>query len=175
MHAVAPEPVKLVVGTLYSSPEPLKESVRILQQCYGPTDMESVPFNFTVSDYYFPEMGSPLFRKFYSFAALIQPDRLAAIKTACNEIEDSLRTGGKRNVNLDPGYLDYDKLVLASAKYNGSKVYLAHGIWADLTLHYEKGNFRPYPWSFPDFKNDNYYQTLLSMRSIYKKQLRNEL
>jgi hypothetical protein len=61
---------------------------------------------------------------------------------------------------------------LASAKYNGQKIYLNFGIYADLTLHYEKGNYYPYPWSFPDFKNGGYNQTFLRIREIYKLQLK---
>jgi hypothetical protein len=76
----------------------------------------------------------------------------------------------RRRVNLDPGIMDYDKFVLASAKYNGQKVYLDRGIWADLTLHYEKGRFDPYPWSFPDFKSRIYDGAFMEIRQLYKKQ-----
>ncbi|RPJ03325.1 MAG: DUF4416 family protein, partial [Spirochaetaceae bacterium] len=79
-----------------------------------------------------------------------------------------------RKVNLDPGILDYDKFVLASAKYNGQKVYLDMGIWADLTLHYEKGKFDPYPWSFPDFKSRIYDGAFMEMRRLYKDRRKNK-
>jgi len=82
--------------------------------------------------------------------------------------------GFYRKVNLDPGYLDYDKFVLASAKYNGQKIYLDCGIWADLTLHYEKGKFDPYPWSFPDFKSRMYDGAFLEMRRLYKDRRKND-
>jgi len=58
------------------------------------------------------------------------------------------------------------------AEYNGQKVYLDRGIYADLTLRYEKGNYYPYPWSFPDFKEGLYNQTFLRIREIYKAQLK---
>jgi hypothetical protein len=73
-------------------------------------------------------------------------------------------------VNLDAGYMDYDKVVLVSAKYNGQKIYLDQGIWADLTLHYEKGQFNPYPWSFPDFKMGIYNDVFMEIRKKFKLQ-----
>ncbi|MBN2201839.1 DUF4416 family protein [bacterium] len=76
----------------------------------------------------------------------------------------------RRQVNFDPGYMDYDKFVLASAKYNGQKIYLDCGIWADLTLHYEKGRFDPYPWSFPDFKSGLYQEVFQEIRARFKAQ-----
>jgi len=39
----------------------------------------------------------------------INPARLAEIKLICNDLEDQIAVDGKRKVNLDPGYMDYDK------------------------------------------------------------------
>ncbi len=164
------EKVKLFAGLLYSSRDKLAKAVDHLKDCYGSVDAESREFPFRVSDYYVPEMGQPIYRAFISFEQLVGPDKLAEIKLACNEIENHLEEGGKRKVNIDPGYLDYDKIVLASAKYNGQKIYLSHGIWADLTMFYRKGKFLTYPWSFPDFKEGVYNDFFLKVRSIYKEQ-----
>jgi hypothetical protein len=51
---------------------------------------------------------------------------------------------------------------------------LAQGIWADMTLHYEKGKFTALPWSFPDFRSGLYEQTFLRIREIYKRQLKEQ-
>jgi hypothetical protein len=64
--------------------------------------------------------------------------------------------------------MDLNKVVLASAKYNGQKIYLDHGIYADPTLWYEKGSFHPYPYSFPDFKTGEYIETFIQIRALYK-------
>jgi hypothetical protein len=151
-------------------------------------DYRSPAFPFSQTDYYVPEMGAPIFRIFVSHERLVHPGELASIKIETNEIEEILAmrpaqsqrpfapAGAaapeviRRRVNLDPGILDYDKFVLASAKYNGQKVYLDLGIWADLTLHYEKGKFDPYPWSFPDFKSRVYDAAFLEIRRLYKDQ-----
>ncbi len=168
----SPLPVKLIIAALYSDENLLNAAREKLLQHFGPIDFISQTFPFVLTDYYVPEMGAPITRRFYGFAQLISPGDLARIKLATNALENELAFDGKRQVNLDPGYLDPDKLVLASAKYNGQKIYLADGIWADLTLHYEKGHFTAYPWSFADFRRGEYEKTFLRLREIYKAQLK---
>jgi len=163
--------VKLFSGILFTNQEKLKTAVSNLTKYFGPVDFISQEFAFNSSNYYEEEMGSPIKRQFISFVNLISPQKLPEIKLTCNEIEQNVSIEGKRKVNLDPGYLDYDKIVLASLKYNGQKLYLSQGIWADLTLHYAKGKFRPYPWSFPDFTEGLYNETFLRIRDLYKKNL----
>ncbi len=170
MQPQKPDLVKLFIGILYSDENLLDQAFRLLEKQYGKIDFRSPLFQFTITDYYESEMGSPIFRLFISFERLISPKDIARIKIKTNKIEEQLSVQGKRKVNLDSGYIDYDKVVLASAKYNGQKIYLDHGIWADLTLHYEKGRYSPYPWSFPDFKKGMYNGVFLKIRERYKGQ-----
>jgi hypothetical protein len=189
-----PGPVKLIVGILYSDGAMLEKGLGLLTDAYGPLDGRSPDFPFDRTDYYVPEMGSPIRRLFVSHERLIHPGELARIKIETNAMEEALAAeaaasaaSGRasaspegpagpsgpppgRRVNFDPGYMDYDKFVLASAKYNGQKIYLDSGIWADLTLHYEKGRFEPYPWSFPDFKAGAYDAVFLEIRRRFKEQ-----
>ena len=172
MKPTNPDPVKLFLGILYSDEDLLQRAKKILQEKYGSIDYESQSFPFTITNYYVPEMGSPIFRIFLSHEPLIQPNEIARIKLETNEIEDQLVLDGKRKVNLDPGYMDTCKAVLASVKYNGPKIYLDRGIYADLTLQYEKGRFHSFPWSFPDFKTGQYERSFLRIRELYKTQLK---
>lgn len=167
-----PPPVKLIIAVLYADENLLETMGDRLHRQFGPIDFVSPAFPFTQTDYYVPEMGTPIMRQFYGFEQLISPGALAQIKLATNACEEEFSLNGRRRVNLDPGYLDPDKLVLASAKYNGQKIYLADGIWADLTLHYKKGRFTAYPWSFADFRSGAYEKTFLRIREIYKAQLK---
>jgi hypothetical protein len=170
MHPQDPGPVKLFIAILYSKKKCLDKAFQCLKEKYGEMDYQSQQIDFSITDYYQPEMGRSIYRIFVSFSTLIRPDEIARIKIETNEIEDTLAIGKKRKVNLDAGYMDYDKVVLASAKYNGQKIYLDMGIWADLTLHYEKGRFDPYPWSFPDFKTGMYNDVFLEIRRRFKQQ-----
>ena len=170
MKPLAPPITKLISGVLFTDEQILIRAKELLVQKYGAIDFESEHFTFDVSNYYKPEMGWPIYRLFWSFEKMINPKDIARMKIECNEIEDQLAIKKNRKVNLDPGYLDYDKIVLASAKYNWQKIYLDFGIYADLTLRYEKGKYLPFPWSFPDFKDGLYERTLLKIREIYKNQ-----
>ncbi|MFQ5651773.1 MAG: DUF4416 family protein [bacterium] len=174
MRPTDPIPVKLFIGALYSNADLLAKAVQHLSEEFGEIDYQSPEFEFTISEYYKEEMGWPIFRKFFSLENLINPKELARIKIHTNEIEDRLAVDNKRKVNLDPGYLDYNKVVLASAKYNAQKIYLDFGIYADPTLCYEKGHFTPYPFAFPDFKSDAYKSTFLHIRALYKRQGRSQ-
>lgn len=172
MQPTAPEPVKLFVGILYSDESLMQRAINRLLEEFSPIDFKSPVFEFSISEYYREEMGWPIFRKFISHFDLIDPKEIAPIKITCNHIEDELAVDGKRKVNLDPGYIDYNKVILASAKYNAQKIYLDLGIYADPTLWYENGAFQSYPYSFPDFKTGQYDQAFLHIRALFKGQLR---
>lgn len=172
MEPATPQQVKLLAGILFTDKGLLQHCSTLLADSFGPIDFRSRVFPFTVSDYYFSEMGSPIHRIFVSFERLVGPGDLVNIKLQSNQIEGKLTVSGKRKVNIDTGYLDFDKVVLASAKYNGDKVYLGRGIWADLTMRYAKGEFRPYPWSFPDFKEGLYNKIFMEIRRRYKRQVK---
>ena len=117
-------------------------------------------------------MGAPLFRRLLAFEKLAGPGLLVDMKLACNAIEDSLRIGGRRIVNCDAGYLDHNKVVLASAKEAGQKIYLDRGIYADLAGRYKAGKYQPFEWSFPDFKDGRYDTELLQIRALFLQQTR---
>lgn len=167
-----PVPVKLFVGVLYAEDEPLHLAIEALSAAFGEPDYRSAPFAFDGTDYYEPEMGADLRRAFWSFKPLIPPDALAAAKIRTNSIEDQLSVAARRTVNLDIGYLDYHKVVLASTKVAGPKIYLADGIYADMTLRYEKGRFFPYDWAFLDFRSGRYDDCFLRIRERYKADLK---
>jgi hypothetical protein len=117
-------------------------------------------------------MGVDLKRRIISFGRIIAPDDIAAIKHEAGAIERDLAAGATRRVNLDAGYLDVNKLVLASLKYGAMKVYLRNGVWADIVCLYRKGRFLSFDWSFPDFKDGRYEKELLAIRERYKQGLR---
>lgn len=170
-----PNPVKLFIGVLYSDEGKLEQARRRLVSLYGRTDYQSEPLPFIITKYYEKEMKGEIYRLFLSCGPLISPEEIVRIKLRTNQLEGELALNGKRKVNLDPGYMDYNKVVLASQKYNGQKIYLGSGIYADLTLYYEKGRYQPYPWSFPDFNSGQYNPIFLRIRELYKSQRRGEV
>ena len=152
-----PRPVKLFMGVIFAGgaiPESLEAE---LARLFGPIELRSAVFDFEVTDYYRNEMGEALKRVFYAFRNLIDPETIVDIKLDANRVEEAYALDGKRTVNIDPGYLDFYKLILVSGKFQGQKIYLGKGVYADPTLYYDKG-WKPYEWGFPDFKGGTYHE-----------------
>jgi len=174
-NILSPKPVKLFVGMLAALPEGLDRSTEILVGEYGKTDLESnvIPFGFT--SYYKKEMGPSLLRKFLSFEELIQPDQIATIKCRTNTIEkdltETLDANVQRPVNLDPGYLNPSRIVLATTKDFSHRIYLSHGIYAEVTLQHIRGRWQALPWTYPDYKSEAYYEFFSDMRKICMRQM----
>jgi hypothetical protein len=168
-------PVKLFVAILTSVQEMVPQAEERLAALYGPVDSRSGPYPFDSTRYYDAEMGSPLRRYFLSFADLIDPAEIGGIKIRTNELESFLASrcpALRRPVNLDPGYLEQSKIVLASTKNYFHRILLSEGIYAEVTLHFEQGRWRPFPWTFPDYKVERYHGYFSSLRDIYRSQLR---
>jgi hypothetical protein len=96
---------------------------------------------------------------------------LADIKCFTNDLEDRSSAEGKRLINVDPGYLLPERFVLATGKNYTHRIYLKAGIYADLTLIYYKGQFRPLEWTYPDYAGEPVIGFLESVRDKYLYQL----
>ena len=167
------EPIKLVVAVLCSNPDARAKSLDGLRSHRGSIDHQGAARPFNLTDYYEKEMGAGLERSILSFDRLASPGELVSLKQECVELESSLaESSGQRTVNLDPGYLDHGKLVLASLKAAGQKIYLARGVYADLVGRYGGGRYRPFEWTFPDFSAGLYDEDLTVIRARYLEQLR---
>jgi len=165
---------KLVVGVLLSRPEWRPGLTRRLTDRFGPIDFDSGPLEFTYTHYYDAEMGTPITRLFFAFARLLDPSLLSEIKQATNVIETELTENGGRKANLDPGFMSLSRLVLASTKEGSHRIPLRLGIYGEVTLLFERGRFRPLPWTYPDFRSEEYARILGRIRSVYKAQLDRE-
>jgi hypothetical protein len=167
------KPVKLICGLLFIPALNLAAVNQKLISLFGPMDLKSPEFNFIFTDYYTPEMGGDLRKCFYSFERLIMPDALPDIKNATIKSESEFCVDGKRTVNLDPGYLEESKLVLASTKNFSHRIYLRDDIWAEVTMRYARGKFITHDWTYPDYSQDLGIAFLSKVREIYRGQLEN--
>jgi hypothetical protein len=167
-----PEPVKLFIAILWSDAAALAQALDLAQAQWGALDFTGPDHPFDQSDFYAPEMGARLQRRLIAFHELVPPESLAEAKLNCNRFEDALAGPSGRRVNLDIGYLDHNKIVLASAKGAGQKIYLNYGIYADLVGRYSGGRYQPFEWTFPDFRAGRYDAELAKLRQLYLEQLR---
>jgi len=164
-------PEKLVMGILTSLPDAGEALQPLLEEQWGRIDYYSAPIPFTFTHYYDQEMGGALVRRFASFERLVDPSCLSRVKLQSNGLEERLRVGSARRVNLDPGLMALSRFSLATTKESAHRIPLAEGIYAEVTLLYSKGGFRPLDWTYPDFRSEVYLSVLNEIRVRYKAQL----
>lgn len=155
---------KLFAAVMYSGEEVYKKAVEELVKKFGAIDCESEAFAFDFTDYYAEEMGQKLFKKFLSFRDLINREELADIKVFTNELEKKLSKEGKRQVNIDPGYVTAHNLVLATRKESQHRIYLRDGVFAEVTLALKKNGCIYFDWTYPDYRTKLACDFLLKVR-----------
>lgn len=167
-----PKPAKLVIGLLMKDRALFEPLAVELASEFGSLDMVSpwMPFDYTT--YYEQEMGTPLFRRLLAFKSLIEQFDLASVKLTTNRLEDQYARNGRRRVNIDPGYLSYERFVLASGKNFIHRIYIGQKIYADLTLIYQQGAFQKLPWTYPDYADRPIASFLAQTRAKYAADLK---
>jgi len=168
--------VKLFCGILYRDEGIIGKVIERLTEKIGEIDISAGPFPFAFTDYYYKEMGDNLKRSFVSFKNLVSPEDSYLWKHITNDIEKEFYadTEFPRRVNLDPGYLNMSHIVLFSTKDFYHRIYLGKGIFAEVTLYFEKGRFVFLPWTYPDYKTESYLEFFTRVRDNYRRQLKNE-
>jgi hypothetical protein len=167
-----PKPVKLIMGLITSDDHLFNEVLGVLVSRYGGVDFESDCLPFECTDYYTPEMGKGLLRRFVAFRPLISRDALVRIKHETNEIEGQFAVEGRRRINIDPGYICAEHLILATTKGYTHRPYLGEGIHADLTLIYRDGELRPLEWTYPDYASPQIREIMQGIRKRYLQELK---
>jgi hypothetical protein len=166
------DPVKLIASIFSAEEELIQTAIRGLEAMFGPLDWKRAGLFFDRTRYYEKEMGWPLFRRFVAFRDLIPPESVVEVKLRTNELEKSFARDGKRMVNIDPGYICMERLVLMTGKNYTHRIYLSKGIYADLTLVFRKGGFRPLPWTYRDYGGEDLIAQFNEIRTAYKAQVR---
>lgn len=171
-----PEPVKLIIGILAANETALNAAVEMIKDKFGKCDLESQAWPFRHTEYYAKETGSEILKKFITIEKPIKPGKLAAIKLKTNKMEAKLAKmpgiGFSRPVNLDPGYIEPSKLVLASTKNFSHRIYIGKKIWAEVTLVYNKGKWISFEYTFPDHREERYHGFFSKVREKLVEQIR---
>jgi hypothetical protein len=170
--AVEPLRARLIAAVLHRPDLDIDAVLRRLRRRFGAPELSYGPVPFTYTNYYNREMGSGLLKRYLAFGRTIAPDAVAGVKVFTNRLEREFARNGKRTVNIDPGYLTNDKLVLASTKNFFHRIYLGKGIHAEVTLHFRKGRYRYFSWTYPDFREPAVQEFLMKVRAKFVKRLR---
>ena len=171
-----PKPVKLMVGILAPDERCLTAARESLSAALGAIDLVSDVWPFEQTAYYAGQIGPHILRQFVSMEQLIDPGALAGIKHRTNEIEQQLAARlvlpFPRPVNLDPGIIEPSKLVLATTKNYSHRIYIGSKMYAEVTLIFDKGDWRPLPYTYPDYRQPQYFDFFTKVRSRLVQQLR---
>lgn len=132
-------------------------------QIFGPAAV-FVPLNNPLIPYYQKEMGEPLSRFFVMSDQLYPRDELLQTKLLSLNWEKQWSVEGKRQVNVDIGFLSAENFILATTKNYSHRVFLGQDIFADLTFQFQKGAFHSFPWTYPDYLDETKIQFLTLQR-----------
>ena len=159
--------VKLIAGVLYPDGEESEGekwfawTLKELETLWGGHEYVSSPVPFSITDYY-KDIAPRLTRRFICFGGLALAGGLPDWKLAAIDIEG--RSRNPRIVNIDPGYVDGARLVLASTKDHAHRVYIRDGIFAEVTMRFRFGKWTPFDYTFPDFASGVYDEFLSAAR-----------
>jgi hypothetical protein len=168
----AAQQAKLIAGLLFGDFQIQEHALLGLEQDFGALDFLTEPEPFTYTTYYEREMGTGLYRQTVAFLDLLSPEVLPDIKLLTNALEQKLALSNKkRRVNIDPGLLSDERLILATGKNYTHRIYLRSGIYADLTLIYQKGRYWPLPWTYPDYQTPRilHFFDVLRQKFIFQR------
>jgi len=173
-----PKPVKLMIGILAANEDCLRAAIEALTSEFGKLDFVSEVWPFTQTDYYEKETGENILRQFVSIEKLIEPGRLAKVKHKTNRLEQKLAGKLKldlpRPVNLDPGVIEPSKLILATTKNYSHRIYIGEKMYAEVTLVFDKGSWCPLPYTYPDYRQQCYFDFFDKVRTRLLEQLKSK-
>lgn len=161
-------PVKLICAVTFSPSIQLDDVTENLETAFGLIERKSAIIDFIHTNYYADEMGDGLKKLLASFERPFGAENLWLAKRTTIDIEGIYASDGRRKVNLDPGYVESSKLVLASTKNFSHRIYLNGGIFAEVTLIYSGGGFRKLPWTYPDYLEQPFIEFLELVRADCK-------
>ena len=173
-----PKPVKLIVGILAANYECSSAALDALIDVFGKLDVVSDVWPFDQTDYYKDQAGEHILRQFVSIESLIAPGKLAKIKHKTNKLERKLAAKSgiplPRPVNLDPGIIEPSKLILATTKNYSHRIYIGKKMYAEVTLIFDKGRWRPLPHTYPDYRRQCYFDFFDKVRTRLLEQLKSK-
>jgi len=173
-----PNPVKLIVGILAANHQCLHTAADALGNKIGKIDFTSEVWLFDKTDYYKDQTGSRILRQFVSIKRLIDPGKLAKVKHQTNKLEQKLAKALAlplpRPVNLDPGIITPSKLVLATTKNYSHRIYIGNKMYAEVTLIFDKGSWQPQAYTYPDYRQQSYFDFFEKVRTRLLEQLKSE-
>ena len=173
-------------AAIFSSEVPLMDrACQLAVESWGEIVLCSSDLPFDSTSYYFRTMGQPLFKRLVAFRELIDPIELVESKHQSNAWEQQLQVekqtelasssisepAVERVVNIDAGYLNEAKVVLATMKDRDHRLSMGRGVFAEVTLFFQlPGRWEKSRWTYPDFQLPAYHQFFMECRRYLRDQ-----
>jgi hypothetical protein len=165
-------PAFLFTAVLFAPGVDTKKILNELQDKIGEPLAVSREVDFVWSDYYEPEMGKGLKRIFVAYRKIVQRDEIVAVKRTTDQVEKEYSREGKRTVNIDPGLICMENLILATNKPFFHRIYLTDGVYAEVTMFYKHGTYTPIEyWTYPEYRSTPVLEFFNGVRDMLAKKL----
>ena len=167
------EEEKLIIGVIYHDKDVFEKALSILTEKFGEIEDKSEEFSFSeeFSNYYDEELGGEGKRVILSFKNTVNPEFQAEIKEFTNDVEFSFN----RRINLDPGFINHGRLLLATTKETGFRIPLKDGIYTELTLFWARGGWQKLPWTYRDYQSERVQKFITKVRQSYLAERRKNI
>lgn len=125
-----------------------------LIELYGEIQVEGQEYDFDkFTKYYQEEMGYGIAKRFLIFKKTLEKKDIADIKIKTTEIEKNFAIDDKRTINLDPGFISKEELVLASFKKGTNyKEQISDTVYAHKVLEFKEDDAIEFWHTFPDYR-----------------------
>jgi len=154
----------LLFAVMYSSLEHYSKALDILKKEFGDIKAEGEEYDFDFTAYYENEFGKNLKKRIVVFEKEIEKNELVGIRLKTGKIEEELAVDGKRVVNIDPGYISSQEVVLATLKGKPWKEELGKGVFGHKVIEFKDGEVITFRHTFADYKlgqNIEFFKGLL--------------
>ncbi len=165
-------PAQLFFSIFAREKELIDQATKRLSEVLGKVDFQSPLLPFDQTNYYAKEFGEGLVRRFVFFEELIPQENIVPIKHLAWRLEKQFSPGQHRVVNIDPGYILLERLVLVTFKNFSHRLYLGNGVYGEVTLIFRHGQYEPLPWTYPDYAQEESRAIFLKARERYRRKLR---
>ena len=143
----------LFFGLMYSNSKRYEAVLSRLEERFGKLLKDSGAFDFNFTANYEKEFGHGLKKIFLVFDTPINRDQLPEIKLWAHQLEAELSIDSKRTINIDPGYITPNNVIVASTKDHPHRVYLGQGVFGDVQLILRKEEVETFPHTYPDYSS----------------------
>lgn len=138
------------VSVVYDQAYPINDFIKAWEERYGVGELFYPDFNPSFG-YYSKEMGDSLKRLIYFSSTLHPRDQIVEAKLWSTQWEMVHSKNANRSINIDPGLLTLENMILSTGKPFAHRIYLGQGVYADLNYIYQKGGYQTLPWTYPDY------------------------